>query len=317
MKILFMGTPDFALEILKNIYDSGEEVIGVVCQPDKPKGRGHKTTPPPTKVWAEEKDIPVFQPQTMKDEAFLPTLKELDPDMIVVVAYGKILPHYIIDYPRFGCINAHGSLLPKYRGAAPMQRAIMDGEKVTGVCAMYMDDGLDTGDMIFTEKVEITVDDNFETLHDKMAAAGAKVILKTIECAKSGEIIPREKQCDEGATYAAKITKEDRIIDFSLGALEIHNKIRGLSPFPKAFTFMPDGNMLQITASRVARAESANAAPGTVLSTDADGFTVACGAGVVRILEVVPAGKGKMSAADFVRGRKIAVGDVLGAGDDA
>lgn len=316
MKILFMGTPDFALEILKSVYASGETLAGVVCQPDKPKGRGHKTTPPPTKVWAEEKGIPVFQPQTMKDEAFLPILRELDPDMIIVAAYGKILPAYILNYPKYGCICAHGSILPKYRGAAPMQRALMDGERETGVTAMYMDEGIDTGDMIYVEKVEITSDDNFETLHDKMAAAGSRAILKTIETVNRGEALPREKQTDEGASYAEKITKDDRLIDFYLEPDKIHNKIRGLSPFPKAFTFMPDGSMLQITSSRCTDVKVGDAAPGTVLSADVDGFTVACSGGAVQILEVIPAGKGKMSAADFVRGRKIAVGDVLGANTD-
>ena len=316
MKILFMGTPDFALEILKSVYESGETLVGVVCQPDKPKGRGHKTTPPPTKVWAAEKGIPVFQPQTMKDEAFLPTLKELDPDMIIVAAYGKILPAYILGFPKYGCICAHGSILPKYRGAAPMQRALMDGERVTGVTAMYMDEGIDTGDMIYVEKVEITDDDNFETLHDKMAAAGSRAILRTIETVKCGEALPRAKQTDDGSSYAEKITKEDRLIDFTEPVTRIHNKIRGLSPFPKAFTFMPDGNMLQITSSRCTDKSATGAVPGTVISADTEGFCVACSDGVIQMLEVVPAGKGKMSAADFVRGRKIAVGDILGANTD-
>lgn len=315
MRILFMGTPDFALEILKSIYDSGEDVIGVVTQPDKPKGRGYAMVAPPVKVYAEEKGIPVFQPQTMKNEAFLPALKELDPEMIVVAAYGKILPAYIINYPKYGCINAHGSILPKYRGAAPIQRAIMDGECESGVCAMYMDEGLDTGDVVFVEKTDITEDDTFETLHDKLAVCGCKAILRTIEAAKCG-YIPREKQDAPSATYAAKILKEDRIIDFGRSACCIHNQVRGLYPFPRAFTYLPDGKMLQITLACVCREKTSDAHCGTVISADADGVAVACGEGVLVVKEVIPEGKGKMSAADFARGRKISVGDVLGAKND-
>ncbi len=311
MRILFMGTPDFALEILKSIYDSGEEIIGVVTQPDKPKGRGYSMVAPPVKIYAEEKGIPVFQPVTMKDEAFLPILRELDPEMIVVVAYGKILPKYILDYPKYGCINAHGSILPKLRGAAPIQRAIMNGERESGVCAMYMAEGVDTGDVIFVEKTDITDEDTFETLHDKLAVCGCKAILHTIEAAKCGRI-PREKQDDSKATHAAKILKEDRIIDFSRSAFCIHNQIRGLYPFPKAFTYLPDGKMLQITKSSVCCDKTSDAPVGTVICADSEGFAVACGEGIILVKEVIPEGKGKMNAADFVRGRKVAEGDVLG-----
>lgn len=308
MKILFMGTPEFALEILKSLWNAGENIIGVVTQPDKPKGRGYKMIPPPVKAFAEEKGISVFQPVTMKDEAFKEELCRLDPDMIIVVAYGKILPSYILNYPKYGCINAHGSILPRYRGAAPIQRAIMEGEKVTGVTSMYMDEGVDTGDMIVVEKVEITKNDNFETLHDKLAAAGSKAILATVEMAKHGEI-KRVKQDNSLATHAAKILKEDRVIDFSKSAEKVHNQIRGLSPFPKAFTETADGKILQITASEIA---SGKGKAGEVISASKDGFTVACGEGAVLITEVVPEGKGKMKAGDFVNGRKISVGDFLG-----
>lgn len=308
MRILFMGTPDFALEILRSIYEkSGAEVVGVVTQPDKPKGRGYKLIPPVVKVYAEEKGIPVFQPDTMKNEAFLPTLEELNPDMIIVAAYGKILPPYIIHYPRLGCVNAHASILPKYRGASPIQRAIMDGERESGVTAMFMDEGLDTGDMILVERVPISEDDNFETVHDKLAEAGAKAILEVIELSSHGEL-PRVKQGD-GATYAAKIEREDRIIDFSESARRVHDKIRGLFPFPRAFTTLPDGKQLQITAASVT---DGSGTPGTVIRDEKEGFVVATGDGALLVREVIPEGKGKMSAADFVRGRKIAVGDVLG-----
>lgn len=309
MRILFMGTPDFALEILKKLWESGEEIVGAVTQPDKPKGRGYKMIPPPVKVFAEEKGIPVFQPETLRGGAFEKELSELSPGMIVVAAYGKILPEYIIDYPKYGCINAHGSLLPKYRGAAPIQRAILDGEKKTGVTAMYMDKGLDTGDMILAEEVEITDDDNFETLHDKMAAAGADAILKTIRLAKAGDV-PRVKQDGDKATYAEKITREDRILDFSDSAPAVHNRIRALSPFPRAFTVTPEGKMLQITKAELVSGEGE---AGRVVSFDKYGFTVACGEGCIRVLEVIPEGRGKMKAADFVNGRGISVGCLLGA----
>lgn len=177
MKVLFMGTPDFATECLKAIYTNGHEVVGAVTQPDKPVGRHYNLVPPSVKVYAESVGIPVFQPETLKDEAFLPTLRELDPQIIVVAAYGKILPHYIIDYPKYGCINAHGSLLPRYRGAAPIQRALMDGESETGITVMYMDDGLDTGDMILKMSTPITEEDDFESLHDRLAdIAGLSLI---------------------------------------------------------------------------------------------------------------------------------------------
>jgi len=312
MKILFMGTPDFAKAILESLYESGEEICGAVTQPDKPKGRGYRLVPSEVKVYAEEHGIPVYQPATMKDGAFAGVLKELDPDMIVVAAYGKILPSYILDYPKLGCINAHASILPKYRGASPIQRAIMDGERETGVTAMYMDEGLDTGDIIICEKIAIDEDDNFETVHDKLAAAGSKAILEVVKLAKQGEI-PREKQDSSLSCYAPKIEKEDRIIDFSGSAKRVHDKIRALSPFPRAVTYLPDGKALQITAARLTdRQSDIGAIPGTVVSEDKNGFYVRCSDGDILVTEVIPEGKGKMRAADFVRGRKIAPGDVLG-----
>ncbi len=312
MRILFMGTPDFAMTVLKGLYESGEDVVGAVTQPDKPKGRGYKLVPPPVKVYAMEHGIPVFQPATMKDGAFSDTLGELDPEMIIVAAYGKILPPYVLDYPKYGCVNAHASILPKYRGASPIQRAVMNGDRETGVTAMLMDEGLDTGDMILCRKVEIGENDDFGTVHDKLAAAGAEAILETVALAKRGEL-PHEKQDNDAATYAAKIEKEDRVIDFSASAEEVHNKIRGLSPAPRAFTYLPDGKLLQITASRVADEGFGNGeVPGTVLAEDKAGFYVGCGKGAILVTEVIPEGKGKMAASDFVRGRKVSVGDVLG-----
>ena len=311
MKILFMGTPDFALFSLKALVESGEQVIGVVTQPDKPKGRGYVLTPPPVKVYAESVSLPVYQPTTLKDGAFLPVLTELKPELIIVAAYGKILPSYVLDFAKHGCVNAHASLLPKYRGAAPIQRAIIDGETETGVTAMQMDVGLDTGDMLLVEKVAITPDDNFESVHDKLAVAGATVIRNTVAAIKSGTLTATPQP--EEFTYAAKIERADCILDFSADAQDVHNRIRGLSPIPLSQTKTPDGKLLKIVES-VLLDETTGAAPGTVLSADAaDGFfRVACGRGVIGISRLLPEGKGRMSAADFIRGRKIARGDILG-----
>lgn len=313
MKILFMGTPEFALASLEALYESGEEIVGVVTQPDKPKGRGYVLTPPPVKVYAEEKGLKVFQPTTLKNGAFDGTLAELSPELIVVVAYGKILPKAVLDAPKYGCINVHGSLLPKWRGAAPMQRSIMEGDPVTGVTTMYMAEGLDTGDMLLTGEIAIEEDDNFETIHDKLAACGAKVLLDTVAALKAGTLV-RIPQNDVEATYAAKIEKSDCLIDFAPDVTTIHNRIRGLSPIPLAFTHTPDGKLLKVPAARRARLEGSVAAPGTVVAvSDAKngGIEVACGQGTLLITRVTPEGKGQMSAADYVRGRKIAVGDVL------
>jgi methionyl-tRNA formyltransferase len=312
MKILFMGTPDFALFSLKALVESGEDVIGVVTQPDKPKGRGYELTPPPVKVYALEKGLPVYQPTTLRGDEFAALLSELDPELIVVVAYGKILPKNVLDYPKHGCINVHGSLLPAYRGAAPMQRAIIDGCAVTGITTMYMAEGLDTGDMLLKDEIAIEQTDNFEDIHDRLGACGANTLLRTIAALKEGTLVP-EQQNDALATYAAKIEKADCLLDFSHGAQSLHDRIRGLSPIPLAFTHTPDGKLLKILAARVSDAACPDGiAPGTVLSLEDGEITVACGnATSLALLRVLPEGKGRMSAADFIRGRKIAVGDVL------
>ena len=309
MKILFMGTPDFALFSLKAINESAHSVIGVVTQPDKPKGRGYTLTPPPVKVYAIEQNIPVYQPNTLKGEEFASLLSQLDPDIIVVVAYGKILPKNVLEYPRYGCVNVHGSLLPEYRGAAPMQRAIIDGKSETGITTMYMAEGLDTGDMLLKDKVTIEENDNFEDIHDKLGECGAALILKTLDTLEKGETV-RIPQNDTDATYAAKITKEDCVLDFSLDAHTLHNRIRGLSPIPLSFTHTPDGKMLKIVESRICDTVTDNAQAGEVVSLDG-GITVACGSGAIRITKVLPEGKSRMNAEDFIRGRKISVGDIL------
>ena len=309
MKILFMGTPDFALLSLKALAASDNEIVGVVTQPDKPKGRGYALTPPPVKVFANDMGYPVYQPATLRGEEFASLLEELSPDVIVVVAYGKILPKNVLDFPKYGCINVHGSLLPEYRGAAPMQRAIIDGKKQTGITTMYMAEGLDTGDMLLKETVDITDSDNFETIHDKLGECGATLIVRTLEGIENGSV-SRIPQNEEGATYAAKILKEDCALSFSRSAREIHDLIRGVSPFPLSFTHTPDGKLLKVVASRIYKEEGELGKAGEVISLE-DGITVACGKGAVTLTRVLPEGKPRMDAADFIRGRKVALGDIL------
>ena len=310
MKILFMGTPDFAVFSLDALVKAGEEIVGVITQPDKPKGRGYALTPPPVKSYALEHGFAVYQPNTLRDEAFAELLRELDPEIIVVVAYGKILPANVLDYPKYKCVNVHGSLLPEYRGAAPMQRAIIDGKKVTGITTMYMGVGLDTGDMILKSEVAIEENDNFEDIHDKLGVCGAELLVKTIDEIKNGTA-PSIPQDDALATYAAKIEKTDCLIDFSKDAQAVHDQIRGLSPIPLSFTHTPDGKLLKVLESRVAKTDGENNEVGKVISIDGGEISVACGKGVVKLLRVLPEGKGRMSSADFIRGRKIAVGDML------
>ncbi|MBQ9806105.1 MAG: methionyl-tRNA formyltransferase [Clostridia bacterium] len=310
MRILFMGTPDFALFSLRAMVEAGENIIGVVTQPDKPKGRGYALLPPPVKVYALEQGIPVYQPSTLKGEEFRAFLEEQAPDLIVVAAYGKILPKNVLDFPKYGCLNVHGSLLPEYRGAAPMQRAIMDGKRKTGVTIMQMDVGLDTGDMLLVQEIEIGENDNFETVHDNLGACGAEAMLRALDALRNGTLTP-VKQDDALATYAAKIEKSDCLIDFSRSAEAVHNQIRGLSPIPLAFTHTADGKMLKVIASEVAEREAEHEAVGEVLSLEKGRITVACGRGAVDLLVVLPEGKKRMNAADFINGRKIAKGDVL------
>lgn len=310
MKILFMGTPEFALFSLRAMVEAGENVVGVVTQPDQPKGRGYVLTPPPVKVYASGRGIPVYQPETLRGGAFAETLANIAPELIVVTAYGKILPQYVLDFPRFGCVNVHASLLPAYRGAAPMQRAILDGQPQTGITTMMMDAGLDTGDILLQGAVPIGPNDNFETVHDNMGKVGADVLLQTIRELREGTL-RRLPQDSAQATYAAKIEKSDCKIDFARPAKTVHDLIRGLSPVPLAFTRLPDGKLLKIVRSEVA-ANSFPAAPaGTVLSTADGAITVACGTGAVRLLELIPEGKSRMSAAAFINGRKLQTGEIL------
>ena len=323
MRILFMGTPAIAAECLSALAASHHTVAAVVSTPDKPVGRRYVMTPPPVKARAEELGLPVYQPETLRDGALLPLLAETAPDAIVVVAYGKLLPPYVLEYPTYGCLNLHVSLLPKYRGAAPMQRAIMAGERETGVTVMYMDEGLDTGDVLSVHPFPIGSEHDLGYVEARSAEIGGAALVSALDLLERGEA-PRIPQSAEGATYAAKITKEETRLDFSETAASLLAKIRGLSPTPLAVCRLPDGRSLKIAAARAGDGadpfgvypESAVApAPvGTVLSLSdkgEGGITVAVGDGTVVFTRVLPEGKGVMTAADLIRGRRVAIGDLL------
>ncbi len=309
MKIMFMGTPEIAATCLKKLIEDGKEISAVITREDKPRGRGNVMTPTPVKALALENGIQVFTPKTLRDESFSKLLSEIAPELIVVVAYGKILPPEVINYTKHGCINLHVSLLPKYRGAAPMQRAIMEGESVTGVTVMYMDEGLDTGDVICQESFPITDEDNFETIHDRSAEVGSALLSKTIDSIENGTAT-RTKQDESLATYAKKVEKEDAKIDFNLDVKVVSERLRGVTPIPGAFAYH-EGKMLKIFRAAVSEGKGK---PGEVLRVNANGeggILVACKTGALLIKGVIPEGKGKMTAGDFVRGRKIKVGDIL------
>lgn len=305
MNIVFMGTPDFAVPSLEALAQSEKyNVKAVYTQPDKPVGRKRILTPPDVKVCAEKYNIDVFQPTTFKDEAVVKELKAFAPDVIVVIAYGKILPKTVLDIPKYGCVNIHGSLLPKLRGAAPIQRAVIDGEEETGVTSMLMDVGLDTGDMLIKESVKILPDETAGELFDRLSKLGTKVLFETLEKIENGTVT-REKQDDSLSTYAAMLSKEESVIDWNLSAKSVHNKVRGMNPWPVAVTVFK-GKKLKIFKTKVCEK---NGTPGKVISVSPP--IVACGEGSVELLEVQLEGKKLMSAADFFRGQRIAAGDVI------
>ena len=310
MKVLFMGTPEFAAVCLKRLLEEKDLEISVVTTPDKPQGRHMILTPSAVKQVALAAGLPLFQPQTLKDGAFAEELRRIDPEIILVVAYGKILPEYILNYPKFGCINLHGSLLPAFRGAAPMQRMIMAGVKNYGVTTMYMEKGLDTGDMLETWQTPLRDEDDFEVVHDTLAKNGAELLLSTLRKAQNGVLHPIPQK-EEEATYAAKIERSDCLLNFGKSAREVHNHIRGLSPVPLAYTTLR-GKTLKIIRSEIVSETGKEGEPGRVLTLDEKGLTVACGAGKLRILSLRPEGKGSMTASDFAKGRSVLVGDILG-----
>ena len=301
MRVVFMGTPDFSVPCLERLVSDGHNVVGVFTQPDKPKGRGKQLSMPPVKEKALEYGIEVFQPRSMRDGEALELLKKLNPELVVVTAFGKILPKEILEEPKYGCINIHASLLPKYRGAAPIQWSVINGESKTGVTSMQMDVGLDTGDMLLKEEIEIGDNDTAETVHDKLSVLGAEVLSKTIDALQKGELKP-EKQDDSLSNYAPILNKELSPIDFSESAQNVHNKIRGLYPWPSA-TAEVNGKKLKIHASKVAEETTEQA--GTVTAVG-NRLAVACGDGrCIEILTLQAEGKKAMSAADYMRGNKI------------
>lgn len=309
MKIVFMGTPEFAVPCLQKIIDEGHEVLAVVTQPDKPKGRGKKLSMPPVKELALKYDIEVYQPLKAREESFVNKLKEINPDLIVVVAFGQILPKSILDIPNFGCVNVHASLLPKYRGAAPLNWVIINGEEKTGVTTMYMDVGLDTGDMIL--KSEIPLDDEITAgeLHDKMMIDGADVLKETIQLIAQGKA-PREKQNDDETCYSPIMDKSLGNIDWSKSAKDIHNLVRGVNPWPSAYTTYGDQTM-KIWKTKVLDKNS-DKTPGSILNVDKDGLDVCTGQGVIRISEIQMSGKKRMIVSEYIKGNTISTDIVLG-----
>lgn len=311
MRIVFMGTPDFAVGSLQALCESGKhEIVGVVTQPDRPKGRGNKMLMTPVKEYALEQGLTVYQPQKVKTPEFVQTLRELQPELIVVAAFGQFLSREILELPPHGCINVHASLLPKYRGAAPIQYAIIKGEQESGVTIMQMDIGMDTGAML--EKVVVPIAENttMGELHDALREQGAALLLKVIDDIAAGTAVA-EPQNDAEATYATLLDRSMEHIDWTKSAQEVHNLIRGFNPAPSTFTKLPNGKSLKIWGSRLTDKKS-EAAAGTVVEAGKHSFFVACGSGVLEITEVQPESKKRMAVQVFLNGRGVAEGDILG-----
>lgn len=310
-KIVFMGTPDFAVASLRMLIQEGYEIAAVVTQPDRPVGRKRVLTPTPVKAEALQHGLTVWQPEKLRTSDTVDDIRALRPDLIVTAAYGQILPKAVLDIPRLGCINVHGSLLPKYRGGAPIQRSIMNGETVTGVTIMYMAEGMDTGDIISRVEVPIGADDNAGTMFAKLSEAGADLLRRTLPDIIAGRVEAVPQPHDE-ATYAPNLKREDERIDWTRPAEQIANQVRGLVPFSGAFTTW-NGEVFKVWACRPepAAAGEAAAAPGTVLTAGTDGLRIQTGQGVLSLLEVQPAGKKAMPVSEFLRGGKMEQGTVL------
>jgi methionyl-tRNA formyltransferase len=312
LRIIFMGTAELACASLAALTREQDfRVVAVVTQPDRPSGRALKLQPSPVKEVALKAGLPVLQPAKARDESFIGELRELTPDLIVVVAYGQILPKAILDLPRFGCLNVHTSLLPKHRGAAPIQWAILEGDAATGVTIMQMDAGLDTGPILSQQTTPIQTEDNSQTLHDRLAQIGANLLVQTIRDFVAGKI-SAHPQPAEGASYARKITKEDGLLDWSQPARVLWNRIRAFTPWPAAFTHLQVNDrklLLKIWRGEVVENSGE---PGTVLRADKSGIVVACGTDALRVLELQPESSRRMSVADFLAGHHLKSGDHLG-----
>jgi methionyl-tRNA formyltransferase len=309
LRTVFMGTPAFALATLQGLLAAGVEIVGVYTQPDRPKGRGNQLTPPPVKVLAEQHGLAVFQPAKLRAPEVVEQLRALAPELIVVVAYGQILPQSVLDIPRHGCINVHASLLPRYRGAAPINQAIIDGESETGVTTMLMEAGLDTGPMLVKLATPIGSEETAGQLHDRLALLGRAALEETLRRLAAGTLLA-EKQDDALSCYAPMLKKEDGLVDWSRSAEQIHDQVRGLDPWPGAYTDL-DGEVLKLARTR---AVAGSGAPGTVLAADASGVLIACGNGALSVRELQLPGKKRLAAADFLRGRPLPVGSQLGQG---
>ena len=305
MKIVFMGTPDFAVPTLEALIRGGHQVAAVVTQPDKPKGRGKNLQPTPVKEAAMELGLPVYQPQKVRDPEFIQVMKELNPDVIVVVAFGQIIPKEILHMPKYGCINVHASLLPAYRGAAPIQWAVINGDKVSGVTTMQMNEGLDTGDMIMKTEVPLAEDETGGSLHDKLAKAGAKLCVETLK-ALEDKTATWETQGESPTAYAKMLDKKLGDIDWSKSAKAIECLIRGLNPWPSAYTDW-NGKVMKIWEAKVLD-ENTDATPGTIVKVEKDGFSVQTGDGLLKVLVLQIPGKKRMEADAFLRGYQIETG---------
>ncbi len=312
-----MGTPQFAVPSLEALLERGYEVAAVVTQPDRPKGRKRELTPSPVKAFALERGLPVLQPEKLRSPEGVAAVTEIAPDLIVTAAYGQILPKSVLDLPRLGCINVHGSLLPKYRGGAPIQRSIINGEKATGVTLMYMAEGLDTGDMIAKVEVPITDEDTAGTIFEKLSDAGAKLLLEWLPRIEEGTA-GRTPQADEEATYAPNLSREDEKLEWSQSSRRIFDRVRGLNPMAGGFTYL-DGEVFKVWGCAVPnpsdaelRSEWTAFAPGAVLETGAFGIRVRTGDGSIVLTDVQPAGKKALKAAEFAKGARLAPGKTLG-----
>lgn len=307
MNIVFMGTPDFAVGCLKRLYEDGHQITGVFTQPDKPKGRNQTLTPPPVKEEALKLGLNVYQPNSMRDGTALKILEELNPDLIAVVAFGKILPKEILDFPKYGCINVHGSLLPKYRGAAPIQWSVINGDEETGVTTMFMDEGIDTGDMLMISKTPIGINETAGEVFDRLGEMGAELLSRTVKAAEKGELV-RTPQDSEKSSYASILTKKMCPINWNESALTVHNLVRGLQPWPVA-TSVFRGKTLKIHETHLS--DKAGKTAGEIIQDGSKVF-VTCGDGkCVELIEVQLEGKKRMSAEEFFRGHPVKTGDIL------
>ncbi len=306
LRVVFMGTPDFAVASLERLINEGYDVVGVFTMEDKPRGRHMTLTPPPVKVCALEHDVPVYQPKSLKNGEAMPILAELQPDVIVVAAYGMILKSDVLHFPKYGCINVHASLLPKYRGAAPINKCIVDGETVTGVTTMQMDEGLDTGDMLIARSTEIGENETGGELFDRLAVLGGDVLIETLEAAEAGTLEPK-KQDDSQMSYAPMLSKADSEIDWNRTAKQIHDQIRGLNPWPSAASSL-GGKRFKIHASERTDLSAKGKTPGTLLAKDGALYAVCGDDTLLRLTEVQPLGSRKMPAADYLRGHKLEEG---------